>query len=193
MVDIRNPADDPKALDELADALERSDSVDASRIVLSVADDGVVVLRGAVATVEQADQAALLASELADDVRNELRVDVNVREDITELGGREDGGADSSRRGADLATQEVGGDLTTDVQESLDENIPLDPPDEPVFVPTAREQRGGIDAGGDVELPADAGDLDGDDAAATQPSLADMSPEELARSARPGGAREEDA
>ena len=191
MADVRNNPDDPQALDEIAAALDEADGVDATRISLSL-QDATVVLSGVVASAEEASAAALIAEQLSDAVRNEIAVDPQVREDST----HSDAGAqevvdDSSQRETDLATSEHGGELTTDMHEALAENIPLDPPDEPVMVPTLAEERG-VAAEPTSEPIGDSGPLSQDEADQTAPSLADMSPADLARAARQDAGQDEE-
>lgn len=188
MVSIRNNSDDPQALDVIAEALDNAQGVDASRVILALDDDGTVLMTGAVASAEQASEAGLVVEELSEGVRNELRIDPLLREDPTQQdAGHGEEQADSSRRGTELAISEHGGEVVTDVQESLDENIPLDPPTEPVLVPTAAEARGIFDQSQTDEPTAEAGPLSAEEADATEPSLADMTASELARTARGSG------
>jgi len=72
-----------------------------------------------------------------------------------------------------------------DLQESLEENVPWDPPTEDIQVPTRSEARGTAAGGG--------GDALADDAASTTKSLPDLSPEELSRAAHPQAPNEETA
>lgn len=178
-------------LDRIRAALEAAAGVGADRIELD-ADADAVVLRGAVATPEEATEAGMLAEQHVDNVRNELRVDPNLREDPTlsapEQGPQE---ADDVERGTQLQTQERGGEIVEDVQESLDENIAWTPPDEPTTVPTAAEQRGFSDHRIATPDSADAGPLDEDEAAEADPSLADLSPEDLRHAAHPSPNDEE--
>lgn len=187
-------------LDVIRAALDEAASVDASRIELEEDDVGQVVLRGAVATHEEASAANLIVEEHADAVRNLLWVDPNLREtaglsaaaasdgDVT---GMAAGGTDATERATERATGEMGGEIVTDVQESLDENVAWEPPDEPVMVPSAGEERGGLDHPSSSEEPAEAGPLSEEEADATTPSLPELSPEELARSAHPDHNQEE--
>jgi hypothetical protein len=185
-------------LDVIRAALDEATSVDASRIQLESDDDGGVVLRGAVATAEQASAASLVVEEYADAVRNLLGVDHNLREtagvDAPSEGdwtGTAAARSDDPERATERATGEMGGEIVTDVQESLDENVAWEPPHEPVMVPSAGEERGTLDHPSSVEEPAEAGPLSEEEADATTPSLPELSPEELARSARPDHDQEE--
>ena len=186
---------DTDQIDEVLAALEAADSVDAGGIRVDAEDD-VVVLRGSVATFEESSAAQHIAGEHADNVRNELVVDHNLRE----TGGMEpssgDNGDQASRReglrGSSYNPVEQPDDVVTDMQESLDENLPWDPPHESVEVPTRAESRGVADR---RVAPADA-DLDAEldeDPGSTEKSLADVSAEELARAAHPQPAEEDNA
>ena len=172
--------------DLIRQAFDESDGVDGRGIDLDVDDSGVLVLRGAVATPEQATAAEAAARLHVDDVRNELRVDANLREDPAAPDAGPYETPQEELQGSTLPPpSEQSDDLQTDVQMSLEENLPWDPPDRPVEVPTQGEQRGGVDR--DVTVPevADEGALDENAADETSASLRDMSAAELARSARP--------
>lgn len=180
-------ANDTDQIDEVLAALEAADSVDAGGIRV-VTEGEAVVLRGSVATFEESSAAQQIAQEHADTVRNELAVDHNLRE----TGGMEptsaDNGDAAARReglqGSSYDPLERTDDTVTDVQDSLDENVPWDPPHESVEVPTRAESRGVADR---RAAPADA-DIDtelDEDPGSGEKSLADVSPEELARAAHP--------
>ena len=184
---------DTDQIDEVLAALEAADSVDCGGIRVD-ADGDDVVLRGSVATFEESSAAQQIAQEHADTVRNELAVDHNLRE----TGGMEptsrDDADDAARReglrGSSYDPLERSDDIVTDVQDSLDENEPWDPPHEAVEVPTRAESRGVADR---RVAPADA-DLDAEldeDPGSGEKSLADVSPEELARGAHPQPAEED--
>ena len=158
-----------------------ADTVDARAIDVST-DGEVVVLRGSVATFEEAAAAANVAEALAASVRNELRVDVNLREGLDSTEATPDRPAADSLGGSAFNPVEQSDDLVEDLQESLEENLPWDPPTESVEVPTRAESRGtadgtGHDDGGD-DMVRDAADPTGK-------SLPDLSPEELSRAAHP--------
>jgi hypothetical protein len=134
---------DTDQIDEIREALRAADSVDPSSIQITAEDD-VLVLRGSVATFEQASAAQQIAQERLESVRNELQVDTNLREDGTSV--QTAGGAEAGRReglrGSSYDPLEQADDVVTDFQESLDENLPWDPPHEAVEVPTVAESRG---------------------------------------------------
>ena len=184
---------DTDQIDEVRAALEAADSVDAGNVRV-VAEGDAVILRGSVATFEQSSAAQQIAQEHAETVRNELVVDHNLRE----TGGMdptpaEDGDGAARREGLQGSAYdplERSDDVVTDSQESLDENVPWDPPHESVEVPTRAEARGVADrrsAPADADLGAE---LD-EDTTSTETSLADVSPEELARAAHPQPAEED--
>ena len=171
---------DPDQPDLVREALEGADSLD-SRGIRVETDDEVIVLRGSVASHEEATAAAMIAERHADAVRNEISVDRNLRE-VTDMA-QDQPVAQPNRDapGSSFAAIEEPDDLVTDMQESLTENVPWDPPHEPVQVPTRAEERGLVDRSpGD-----DAGDDPIDNDTATAKSLPDLSPEELARAANP--------
>lgn len=165
--------------------LERADNVDASRIDVS-ADGDTVVLRGAVPTTEQATAAQMVAAEHAPgEVRNELFADPNLRESGQGSDPQPHHLYDPPHADSDVpppSATDFG--LTDDVQESLDQNRPLDPPDEPVLAPTPSEQRGYVQTDAHDVAPATPGEeveLREDE----EKSAPDLSVSELRRSARP--------
>lgn len=175
-------SDEPEVILE---ALRASDAVDARG--LSVAfDEGDVVVRGTVATYEEASAALRIAGEHAPGVRNELRVDPNLREGADPAVASDSGDAlrRDGLRGSSFDPLERADDLVTDVQESLDENLPWDPPHEPVEVPTRAESRGVADPNAADDDNPDAGLLDETPDAGAM-SLPDMSAAELERAAHP--------
>jgi hypothetical protein len=179
-------ADQP---DLIREALESADSVDARTIDVT-SDDEAVVLRGTVATFEEASAAAAIAQQHADAVRNELRVDVNVREGAQPDAGAAGSGGVDLLRGSSHNPAEEPDDLVDDVQSSLDENVPWDPPHEEVQVPTRSESRGAADR----TSPGEGAATDPLDDAAGEggTSLPELSPEELSRAAHPAPRDEED-
>lgn len=175
-------SDDP---DVIVQALQASDSVDA-RAVDVIVEDGAVVVRGTVATFEEASAALRIAEEHTPNVRNELRVDVNMREGIGDVAPPTD-----APRDLQGSTYQVDGDddLVSDVQESLDESLPWNPPDEPVEVPTRAESRGIADPNAADDDDPEAGVL-AESADPTDTSLPDVSADELARAAHPESQQE---
>jgi midasin (ATPase involved in ribosome maturation) len=197
---------DEGTLAVIRDALADSERVDVERVEL-VLDAGAVVLRGSVATTEQADLATMVARQHADEVHNRLRVDPGLREDATnpadiarqaalaeasdtdqEL---DDSAAVPDRpRTEDWSAQKAGlesltmsearDDMPEDVAEALAENKPWNPPTQPHLAPTEEEQRQVLDREQAPEALAEQGER-GDG----EPSLPGVSKAELERRARP--------
>jgi hypothetical protein len=144
----QDAAADPTA-DDLVERvrarLAGSVRVDASRIRARQEGEQ-VVLAGAVATPEEAVVALMLAELEADTVIDDLVVDPFLREGDVEAAAREQvlptedevlvGDPDM------LAVAERS--VTVDVVSALEENEPLDPPDEPHLAPTWAEERGAV-------------------------------------------------
>lgn len=175
------PATDVGDVDEIRDALESSEAIDASRIEVSV-EGTTVVLRGSIAESSQGHLAELLAGNYTSDIRNELRVDAGFREGADEPQPVEDAvpaegeilvGSTDMLSGPDAA-------ITSDVSRALEENEPWDPPTEPSLGSTPAELRGtsGFGDGGAVDEIAD------DAAADEQPAAADLSQADLEAAAR---------
>ena len=174
---------DPDLTDVVREALAAADTVDARSIEV-VADGDALVLRGGVATHEEATAAVSVADQHAEAVRNELRVDTNLREGLDLREPAPEPGSSGDPSPFDPTSQPD--DLVADLQTSLTENVPWDPPQEPVEVPTRAEERGVAGSNGFDEDP-DA------QPAATEKSLPDLSPEELSRAAHPEPRDEETA
>ena len=172
---------DPDQPDLVREALLGADTLD-SRDIRVETDDDVIVLRGSVASHEEATAAAMIAERHADAVRNESSVDRNLRE-VTDMA-QDQPVAQPNRAvpGSSFAALEEPDDLVTDLQESLTENVPWDPPHEAVQVPTRAEERGLVDRSPSDGPEDDVLDQTGENAAK---SLPDLSPEELARAAHP--------
>lgn len=184
------------AIDEtrarIRDALARSDRVDAGRIDVA-ADAEEVVLRGAVATPEEATVAVMIAEADAAEVvtvRNELRVDEGLREATAQ----DAGGVAAEEQAAPQRSPEQPGqpadDLTPHAEEALGEGIAWDPPEQPATAPTQTEERGVLARDTSVPPSAEEGTVDDPDAVA--PSAADLSAAELERSSRPRPDNDED-
>ncbi len=178
----------PEELDRIAEALRDTDAVDASGIELRD-EGGAVVLRGAVPSFEEATLAAAIAEQHGGTmaVRNELRVDPNLREDPSPglSATYERGGGEEVRASSYEGSFDEGDDLVTDVGDALAENVPWDPPDQPTEAPTLAEERGVVDHDVTALEPAAAGPLSEDEAEGVEPSLPDLSPEDLRRAAHP--------
>lgn len=170
----------------LRQVLEDSERVDERRIDLAAEGDR-VVLRGAVATPEEASAAQLLLEQQAPGVVNRLRIDSGLREGrsddrpverVTPPDGEILVGDTDPLAGPDAAARSG----VEDLGEAFSENEPWSPPDEPVEVPTAEEQRTAPSPGDGLageEAPAEpggwaAGDLTRRDldAAGRAPSIA---------------------
>lgn len=174
------PAVDIGDVDEIRDALESSEKIDAARIEVSV-DGTSVVLRGSVADSSQGHLAELLVGRFTSDVRNELRVDPGFREGADEPHAVEEAipaegeilvGSTDMLAGPDAA-------ITSDVNRAFEESEPWDPPDEPSLASTPAEMRGtsGFGDGGSVDEMSD-------DAAADElPAAADLTQQDLVASA----------
>lgn len=170
---------DEETLARVRAALDESPRVDARRVDVAAGPEQ-VLLRGAVATPEEATVAGLLAEEHAVNVRNQLAVDANLRE-----GAPEPAAAEVTLP----ATDEVlvgdpdmaagGGAHTTDMADALERNEPVDPPDEPMLAPTTGEERGTLDRDTrDVPIAEEGPVPDPDE---VPPSAPDLSAEELHR------------
>jgi hypothetical protein len=170
---------DPDPAAGVREALDASERVDARLIDVEV-DGDLVVLRGLVASAEEADVAVLLAEQRAGAVVNQLRVDPAVREQPTEPAAGEPAvAAEDEVLVGDvdmLAGPEA--DITDDLDLALQENQPWDPPEEPIVPPVRAERAGGTPSqGGDRSEDPDADELPGlhDE----RPAAADLSAEEL--------------
>lgn len=174
---------DPDLTDVVREALAAADNVDARSIDV-VPDGDAVVLRGGVATHEEASAAVSVADQHAAAVRNELRVDTNLREGLDPGEPRQEGGSRAEGSALDPTTEPD--DLVDNLQDSLEENVPWDPPHEAVEVPTRAEERGTAGTNGFDEDP-DAESAD------TSKSLPELSSEQLSRAAHPEARDEENA
>lgn len=172
---------DDETLARIRSALRDAERVDAGRVEVT-RDGGDVVLRGAVATPEEATVAALIAEQDVESVRNDLRVDPGLRE-ATSQGAPPPPGqpAPAPQRSPEDPSQPAD-DLTTDVSEALGESLAWDPPDAPATAPTASEQRGRVPRDVTAQPAAPEGTVD--DADEVEPSAGDLSAAELERSAR---------
>lgn len=174
---------DDETLARIRAALDDEERVDARRVEVHRDDQG-VVLRGAVATPEEATAATMVAELDTASVRNELRVDPGLRE-ATSAGAAPPVGAPppAPQRSPEDPSQPAD-DLTPHVEEALGENLAWDPPEAPVLAPTRAEERGSpAGEAGRIEDPAP-------DDADEAPSAADLSAAELRRTARPDSQEE---
>lgn len=180
---------DPDQPDVVLQALRAADAVDA-RGIKAIADGDVLVLRGTVATFEESSAAQLIAEQHGDRVRNELRVDVNVREEPGASSAQQAPSGAQSLQTSSFDPVEEPDDVEADLQHALEENLPWDPPHEAVEVPTRAQERSRADRS--------APDADDDDTLLADvenggKSLPDMTPEELSRAADPQPQDEESA
>jgi hypothetical protein len=171
---------EPPGLDEIRLALDEADGVDARRVVVA-ADDGRVVLGGWVASAEEADRAVAAVERLGVPVVNRLQVDTALREGTGEPRPAErvqPASEDEVLIGDPdmLAGPEAA--ITTDVARALDENEPMQPPDEPLFPPTPAEARRASPRGPDQ--PTVDADEAGDD---QRPAAADLTAQDLREAA----------
>jgi hypothetical protein len=180
--------DDSELALVVSEALDQAELVDARQILVA-ADPGTgeVVLRGSVASEEEADAASLVAERYAETVINELVVDPTLREgvgdplDVERVVPAEDEvlvGDPDMLAGPDAA-------ITDDINQALEDNEPWEPPDEPLLAPTAAEQRGVLSdprnpAFGDDADPVDVGELDADGL----PAAADLSYQDIEEAAK---------
>lgn len=175
------PAVDVGDVDEIRDALEQSDKIDAARIEVGVEGTS-VVLRGSVADSSQGHLAELLVGRFTNDVRNELRVDAGFREGADEPHAVEEAIPAESEILVGSTDMLAGPDatITSDVSRALEENEPWDPPDEPSLASTPAELRGtsGFGDGGALD------EISGDAAADELPAAADLTQQDLEASAR---------
>jgi hypothetical protein len=170
---------DPDVLAEIKLALEDSGRVDASRIVLEGTGDS-VVLRGAVASSEEATAAAMIAETRTSNVANELTIDPGLREgaidpvSVERVQPAEDEvlvGSTDMLAGPDAA-------ITSDLNRALEENEPWNPPDEPRLAPT-HDEYGGAASPGALSGDEERGDPDPDLAHREDYAAADLSREDL--------------
>jgi hypothetical protein len=175
---------EPPDLEEIAADLHDDDGVDDRRVVLAAEGDALVV-GGSVATQEEADRALLVAERSGAQVVDRLQIDPAVREGIEEPSRAEEiepledevlvGGTDM------LAGPDT--EFTDDLQASLDENEPLEPPEEPLFPSTQGEARNAepwkVEEDADPELDVDLDDVTEDD----RPAAADLTEQDLREAA----------
>jgi hypothetical protein len=140
---------DPDDIAALQGALEDSNRVDARRITLNAEGDE-VVLRGAVATPEEASAATLIIEQLAPSVRSELEVDHGLREGATEPVEVENAvpAEDEVLVGDPDMLAGPDADIETDLSHALEENVAWDPPTEPQLAGSVSEYRSHLSDGG---------------------------------------------
>ena len=175
---------DPDDLAQVKAALDASTRVDSSRVEVVSRDDE-VVLEGAVATLEEATAAAVLAERFAPKVVNELRVDRGLQEGLEQPSDQERAvpAEDEVLIGSTDMLAGPEASITTDMAQAFQENEPWIPPDAPIAVAGAAaeysrgESPGG---GGDIE----GGDPDPDEAPRESFSAPDLSQQDLEAAAR---------
>lgn len=180
---------DPDQPDVVLQALRAADAVDA-RGIEAVADDDVLVLRGTVATFEESSAAQLIAEQHGDRVRNELHVDVNVREGPGASSAEQAPPDAQSLQTSSFNPADEPDDVVVDMQHALEENLPWEAPHEPVEVPTRAQERGRADRSAPDEYDDDTLLADVDNGGK---SLPNMTSEELSRAADPQPQDEESA
>ncbi len=181
---------DPDQPDVVLEALRAADAVDARGIAVT-GDGDDLVLRGTVATFEESSAAQLIAEQHADRVRNELNVDVNVREGVGDPDDENTPRVAESLRTSSFNPVEEPDDVVVDMQHALEENLPWDAPHEYTEVPTRAEERGLADRSAPDDEDDDNALLA--DVQEGAKSLPDMTPEELSRAAHPQPRDEETA
>jgi hypothetical protein len=137
-----------EGIDLVIAALRDSERVDDSRIEVTQ-NGSAVTLSGAVSSAEEATWAATLAAEYSDQVINQLRVDRLLREGVeTPLPTEQvSPAADEVLVGGTDMLAGPDTQITSDVTEALEENIPWDPPSEPSLAPTQAEYGGEVSFG----------------------------------------------
>lgn len=167
------------AVERVQEALDASEVVDARRVAVEILERR-VVLKGTVASHEEASAAVLLAESVTEfDVSDELNVDRGLREGT------------APRRAMGEPTERAEGEILVGDPDMLAgpetkieggsprayaEDIPWDPPDAPTLAPTVAEQRG--------IAPSFTGDRDDTaDVSRIEPGkvAADLTREDLAR------------
>lgn len=169
---------DDETLARIRAALDGETRVDAGRV--EVAREGQdVVLRGAVATSEEATVAAMIAERDTRRVRNDLRVDAGLREATSAEAAPPIGRPAPAPQRSPEDPSQPADDLTPNVEEALGENLAWDPPEAPTSAPTRAEERGS--RAGEMRDPEAGDPREG------EPSAGDLSAAELQRAARPTG------
>ncbi|MDQ4143919.1 MAG: BON domain-containing protein [Actinomycetota bacterium] len=169
---------DPEMLEEIQAALQESDRVDARRVQVEARGDA-VVLRGSVATADEASAATLIAEGYATSVVPELFVDSNLREGAVD--------PHETEQAIPAENEILIGDpdllagpdskIETDMSRALEENVPWDPPTEPHLAPADGEYGGAASEGGPE--PIDTSDPDPAEVSRADYAAADLSQEEL--------------
>lgn len=171
---------EPADLDEVTRALHDDEGVDDSRVVLAMRNDALVV-GGSVASPEEADRALLVAERFGVPVVDRLQIDPALREGT----GRpplaeeiEPIDEDEVLVGSTDMLAGPDAEITDDVTRSLEENEPLEPPEEPLFPATPAEVRNARTPGR-PEMDVDAGEAVDDE----RPAAADLTEQDLREAA----------
>jgi hypothetical protein len=175
---------EPPGLEEIAADLHDDEGVDDRRVVLATEGDALVV-GGSVATQEEADRALLIAERSGAEVVDRLQIDPALREGVEDPSRSEE--VDPLEDEVLVGSTDMGAgpdsSFTDDLQESLDENEPLDPPDEPLFPATRAEARDArpweVGEEADPDLDVDLDDVAEDD----RPAAADLTEQDLREAA----------
>jgi hypothetical protein len=170
---------EPPDLGEVAAALHDDEGVDDRRVVLAMRG-GSLVVGGSVASPEEADRALLVAERFGLPVVDRLQVDPALREGTERPPAAEEAEPleDEVLVGSTDMLAGPDAEITDDLQRSLDENEPLEPPEEPLFPPTPGTERGATAAGGTGP------DLDADEAVDDErPAAADLTEQDLREAA----------
>ena len=169
---------DPEAIEEIKAALEESDRVDARRIQV-VGESDKVILRGSVASADEASAAALVAEAYAPAVVPELHIDLNLREGAVDPRDVEKAVAAENEILVGDTDMLAGPDakIETSMERALEENVPWDPPTEPHLAPSDSEYGGATSEGGPP--PIDTTDPDPATVSRADYAAADLTREEL--------------
>lgn len=169
---------DPETIEEIKAALEESERVDARRIQVSGEGDK-VILRGSVASGDEASAAALIAEGYATNVVPELLVDPNLREGLVDPRDTEKAVPAENEILVGDSDMLSGPDakIETNMDRALEENVPWDPPTEPHLAPADAEYAGDTSEGGPA--PIDPSDPDPATVGRADYAAADLSREEL--------------
>jgi hypothetical protein len=169
---------EPPDLEEVSAALREDEGVDDRRVVLAMRDASLVV-GGSVATREEADRALLIAERFSARVVDRLQVDPALREGVERPPAAEDAepAEDEVLVGGTDMLAGPGSEITDDVAGSLEENEPLEPPEEPLFPARPAEDR--RSRGGGPEPDVDADEAVDDE----RPAAADLTEQDLREAA----------
>jgi hypothetical protein len=143
---------EPPDLEEVSAALHDDEGVDDRRLVLAMRDASLVV-GGSVASREEADRALLVAERFGMAVVDRLQVDPALREGAERRPPTEEAEPAEDELlvgGTDMGSGPES-EITDDVARSLEENEPLEPPEEPLFPPTPAESRRARGAGRGID------------------------------------------